>query len=117
MQKSKWLQLCCLSAVLAVPMAGQADDEAPIYGRQLMTQQELQEHQAKMRAAQTNEERERIRAEQHEMIQERAKQKGVAMPEEVPERGHMHQQEKEFRGKGIGGGVGGGHGYGHQKGN
>lgn len=67
-----------------------ADDDdgtgRPVYGRQLMTQQELEQHRARMRAAKTEQERERIRAEHHKMMLERARERGVTLPEEPPKR-------------------------------
>lgn len=58
-----------------------------VYGSQLMTKQERMEHRSKMRAAKTAEEREQIRKEHHERMKERAKERGVALPEEPPVRG------------------------------
>jgi len=69
-----------------------------IYGSQLMTVQERNEHRAKMRAAKTEQERERIRAEHHEQMKVRAKERGVTLPD-VPPAG---------RGPGTGPGPGGG---------
>lgn len=58
-----------------------------VYGWQLMTEEERSEYRAKMRAAKTKEEREAIRAEHHEKMKERAKEKGVTLPDEPPARG------------------------------
>lgn len=58
-----------------------------IYGSQLMTQQERAEHRAKMRSLKTREEREVYRLEHHKKMQERAKEKGLALPDEPPSRG------------------------------
>ena len=69
-----------------------------IYGSQLMTMQERNEHRAKMRAAKTAEERERIRAEHHEQMKVRAKERGVTLPDAPP----------AGRGPGMGPGGGGG---------
>ena len=64
-----------------------ADQDEQIYGSQLMTQQERTEYHAKMRTAKTTQEREQIRKEHHEQIQERAKERGVTLPDEPPGRG------------------------------
>lgn len=76
--------------VLACPagllLAADATD-APIYGSQLMTQQERTEYRMRMRTAQTAEERERIRAEHHAQMVERAKAQGVTLPETPPAMG------------------------------
>ena len=60
----------------------QANNQEQIYGNQLMTEQELAEQRAKMRAAKTVQEREQIRTEQHERMTERAKERGVTLPDE-----------------------------------
>lgn len=61
------------------PAAKAAKDQ--IYGSQLMTRQERMEHRAKLRAAKSAEEREQIRKEHHEQMQQRAKEKGVTLPD------------------------------------
>jgi len=73
-----------------------------IYGRQLMTVTERKEYLAKMRAAKTAEERERIRAEHHTQMQIRAKERGVTIPDEPP--------ANRGPGSGMGGGKGPGGG-------
>lgn len=45
-------------------------------GRQLMTQQERNEFQSKMRSAKTPEEQEQIRRENHQLMRERSKTQG-----------------------------------------
>lgn len=65
---------------LALPsIASSAEEQA--YGWQLMTEQERQEHRAKMQSMKTAEERERYRIEHHKKMQERAKERGVTLPE------------------------------------
>lgn len=56
----------------------------PIYGSQLMTDKERTEFRARMWAAQSNEERERIRAEHHAEMQKRAQERGMTLPEMPP---------------------------------
>jgi hypothetical protein len=51
--------------------------DAPIYGSQLMTNQERIEHRNKLQAAKSAEEREQVRLQHHEQIQLRAKEQGV----------------------------------------
>ena len=65
----------------APPAAKKAPE---IYGSQLMTQQERNEYSARMRAAKTAEERETLRAEHHNAMQARAKERGVTLPEQPP---------------------------------
>lgn len=93
-----------VTAADPVPVQGkeQAQKQEQVYGAQLMTQQERTELRAKMFAAKTVEEREQIRNENHKAMQERAKARGVTLPE-VPLRGS---------GMGMGGGMGGGMGPG-----
>ena len=72
-----------------------------IYGSQLMTPEERAAYRAKMRATTTTEEREKIRKEHHEAMKLRAKERGVAIPDEPPPMGG---------GMGPGGGIGPGGG-------
>ena len=69
------------------PAKAQTPKSEPIYGSQLMTQQERTEYRAKMSAAKTVEEQEQIRKEHHEQMQERAQARGVTLPDEPPARG------------------------------
>ena len=69
------------------PAKQQAQDQEYIYGSQLMTEQERAEHRAKMRAAKTDAEREKIRLDHHKKMQARAKERGVTLPDEPPPRG------------------------------
>jgi hypothetical protein len=55
-------------------------------GRQLMTEEQWQEHRQKMRAM-TPEERSRYREEMHRQMMERAKGKGITMPDSPGPRG------------------------------
>lgn len=81
----------------------QTQQQDQIYGSQLMTQEERLEFRDRMRAAQTNAEREQIRQEHHQRMQERAREQGVNLPEEPPaNRGHKMQP-----GGGMGSGGGG----------
>lgn len=73
-------------------------DQQRIFGSQLMTEQERNEHRLRMRAARTAEEREQIRAEHHAQMMLRAKERGVTLPDEPPPRG---------MGRGMGPGGGG----------
>lgn len=105
----KTLCLLVAAALLPVP-AIQAQDKPKakteaIYGYQMMTPQERDEHRAKMGAAQTQEERERIRAEHHALMKERAKERGITMPDQPPARG-MGGGMGPSGGMGPGGGMG-----------
>lgn len=69
----------CLILIGSSAMTVKAAEQ--VYGWQLMTQQERNEYRAKMRTMKTAEERERYRMEHHKMMQERAKERGVTLPE------------------------------------
>ena len=69
------------------PERVEAQKQEQIYGSQMMTEQERNEYRARMQAAKTNEEREQIRMQHHERMQERAQSQGLSMPETPPPRG------------------------------
>ena len=77
----------------------QAREQEQIYGYELMTEQERAQHRTQMRAFKTEQEREQFRLEHHRKMQERAKERGVTLPEEPLPRGG---------GRGAGPGGGGG---------
>lgn len=89
------------------PAAAPGED-APVFGAQIMTEQERAEHRERMRAAGTPEEREQVRLEHHKQMVERARERGVTLPEEPPMRGGMGPGA----GKGLGAGMGPGAGRG-----
>ena len=72
--------------------------DEPIYGSQLMTPEERNAYHNKMRTAKSAEEHERLRAEHHQQMTARAKERGVTLPEEPPAQG--------CRGQGAGPGPG-----------
>jgi len=80
-----------------------------IYGSQLMTEQERIEFRARMQNAKTAEERERIRLEHHNEMQERANQKGMTLPDQPPAQG-MGQGMGQGKGAGQSPGAGQGKG-------
>lgn len=84
---------------------------ADLFGSHLMTEQERVEQHERMRNARTDEERHRISAEHHERMKERARERGVALPDKSPmdargtgKRGGM----RDSMGGGMGSGPGGG---------
>jgi len=95
----------------------QTRQQEQVYGSQLMTQEERTAYRAKMRAAKTQEEREKIRAEHHEQMKVRAKEKGVTLPDMPPAMGGGMGpggggMGPGGGGMGPGGGMGGGMGGG-----
>jgi hypothetical protein len=86
-------------------------DQKQVYGSQLMTQEEQMAYRSKMRATKTTEERDQLRKEHHEQMQERAKARGVTLPDEPPARGGGMGPGGGGMGPGGGGmGPGGGRG-------
>lgn len=83
------LAIGLISSGAAAADAGKGQDKAqePIYGSQLMTREERIEHRNKMRSLKTPEEREAYRQEHHRLMQERAKERGVTLPDAPPPRG------------------------------
>jgi len=89
--------------------------EDPVYGWQLMSEQERLEHRSKMQSMKTEEERNQYRLEHHEMMEQRAKEQGITLPD-VPQnrnnmmdgRGDMGNGGRGMGGGGMGGGMGGG---------
>ena len=75
-----------LMAPLSVS-AQQSGNETPIYGSELMTQQERLEYRERLRDSQSVEERDRIRSEHHEQMLERARERGVSLPDAPPRGG------------------------------
>jgi hypothetical protein len=78
----------------------QAVPDQDIYGYQLMSPAERNEYRDRMRAAQSVQEREQIRAEHHAEMQKRAQAQGITLPDTPP------------AARGGGRGPGGGAGYG-----
>lgn len=66
----------------AQPRTQQQMRDRDIYGYQLMTPQERDAYRERMRNARTLEEREQIRAEHHAQMQARAKERGLALPDQ-----------------------------------
>lgn len=115
-----------LGIAIAIPLAGvvssayaqtaaQSQTQERIYGSQMMTQQEMNEYRERMRLAKTDAERERIRAEHHERMKERATARGVTLPDQPPAKsgggtgsGMMGPGGGMGSGSGSGGGGGGG---------
>jgi len=77
----------------------QQQAQEQVRGSQLMTPEELAQHRERLRHAESEEEREKIRSEQHELMRIRAEQQGVKLPEGMPAQG---------RGGGMSPGPGGG---------
>lgn len=79
-------------ALAADPALQRGGMDGWIYGSELMDPEELNEHRAKMRAAVSAEERERIRNEHHQHMRLRAEERGVTLAEPPPARKMRHGQ-------------------------
>lgn len=106
MNRRSFLTVLMLAGLGSLSLPASSADQQTIYGSQLMTQQERNEHRNRMRNAKNEQERQQIRNEHHKRMQIRAKEQGVSLPDEPPQRG-----------KGMGGGMGQGGGQGSGQGN
>lgn len=100
-----------VALALVVAMPAMAEDDAPVFGRQLMTQEELQEHHRMMQSLDTPEARQEYREQHHQRMLERARERGVTLPEEpgMPGKGMKHGMDMD-NGHGMGQGMGQGKG-------
>jgi len=102
MTRLAWMAAVALSAtVMATSAVAQSNDQ--IYGSQLMTTAERNDYRERIRSMKTEQEREAYRLEHHKQMQERARERGVALPAEPPAR-------RGGGGPGPGPGMGGGPG-------
>jgi len=76
-----------LTAGIAFSADQESAQQRQVYGSQLMTQPERVEYRARMRAAKTAEAREQVRLEHHALMQERAQERGMTLPDKPPARG------------------------------
>ncbi len=107
------LAIAVLGCMVWLPtaIATAADQtQEQVYGSQLMTAEERAEHRAKIRSLKTKEERKTYMLEHHKMIVERAKERGVKVPEMTPAK-RKSMGDGPFS-TGTGGGRGGGGGRG-----
>lgn len=117
------LLISVLGLLLALTVPGLAAEQAPlrqelqaqeqeqVFGSQLMTPEERMQHRERIRAAESETEREKIRQEHHEQMRIRAEQQGVVLPEEPPARGPGRGMgPRPAGGMGSGGGMGPGGG-------
>ncbi len=89
----------------------QTRDRDQIYGYQLMTPAERAAYRSRMRSLNTVQERERYRLEHHREMQERARERGVTLPDQpMPRGGGMGPGPGGGMGPGPGGGMGPGAG-------
>ncbi|GBO90568.1 MULTISPECIES: hypothetical protein [Marinobacter] len=87
-----------LASLASMPVAAQSEEQ--VFGRELMTQQELQQHRETMRNLNTDAERAQYRQLHHERMMERARERGVEL------RNGMGQGSGQGLGKGQGQGMG-----------
>jgi hypothetical protein len=100
------LVLSILTAVLFLSgVTVYAAESEMIYGSQLMTVQERNEHRERLLNAKTNEEREQIRKEHHARMEKRAMEQGKTLPDMPPSGGRMMMNDGDMGGR-MGGGGG-----------
>lgn len=97
-----------LASLASMPAAAQSGDQ--VFGRELMTQQELQQHHQTMRNLNTDAERAQYRQLHHERMMERARERGVEL------KNGMGQGSGQGMSKGQGMGQKNGQGMGMQNG-
>lgn len=85
----------------------QQQEQEQIFGSQLMTPEARVQHRDRLRNAENEADREKIRSEHHEQMRIRAEQQGIVLPEQVP-------AYAPGRGMGPGGGMGSGPGGGRR---
>jgi len=76
-----------ISALAQTPAPAQTQAQQRIYGSQLMTAQERNEYQQRMRELKTVQERDALRKDHHAKMQVRANERDVTLPVEPPARG------------------------------
>jgi len=111
MKMTTMLKVFASMMVLLLPMqVSYSAEEA--YGWSIMSEQERIQHRETMRNLKTQEEQERYRMEHHNKMQERAKAKGVTLPDSPRDRmmDKMQDRTGSGSGSGMGGGMGGGKG-------
>jgi hypothetical protein len=107
-----------LMATAAYPLSAQTTDQParksePIYGYRMMNDQERNEFREKMRNAKSADERQALRDEHRKLMEARAKERGVTLPEPRGP-GSGPGAGGPGAGKGPGGGKGPGYGPGPQ---
>lgn len=92
MIKKSLITAAIASSLCLTPLLASASNQASeMYGSQLMTKQERMEFRGKMRAAKSMEERQAIRKAHHEEMKMRAEEKGITLPEPMPDDNHMQE--------------------------
>lgn len=75
--------------------------DSDIYGSDLMTSQERSEYRNRLRSARNQQEKDRIEKDHEERMQQRAKERGVAVPEKPPFSGHRTEEVNPSKGDGA----------------
>lgn len=119
--KTQFLKAFALfTLIFGLSFSAYSADTPPVYGSQLMTEQERNEHRKRMRNAESELEREKIRKEHHKRMKIRAEKRGIELPDTPPIRGGMGKKQQKGpgmnpgmnpgKGKGMGPGAGMGKG-------
>jgi hypothetical protein len=106
--------VAALTTIASMPL--HAQDEDQVLGRQLMTEQELQQHRNTMQSLQSQEERQQYQQQHHQRMQERANEQGVSLPQEPGKSGKgLGPQPGKGLKRGQSGGAGSGEGGGRNQ--
>lgn len=102
--------LGAVALAMSVALSVQAEDTEKVFGHQLMTAEELQEHRQTLRGMESEAARDAYRKEHHERMRERAREQGVELPDKPGKRGkgqgpRSNQGEREGPEPGHGGGL------------
>ncbi len=81
----KPLGVFAVAVSLSLPV--NAEKTEPVFGQQLMSTEELQEHRQTLRSMESEKKRQEYRREHHQRMLERAREQGVELPDEPGERG------------------------------
>jgi hypothetical protein len=104
-----------VSLFAAEQPAAPAQKSEPIYGYRMMNDQERNEYRERMRNAPSAEARQKVRDEHRQLMETRAKERGVTLPEPRGPRGPGYGPGGQGKGPGYGpGGQGKGYGPGGQ---
>jgi hypothetical protein len=103
------------AADVPTPPAASVQKKAPaqdkLYGSELMTPEERTAYRDRMKQAKTQADRDRIRREHHDQMQQRAKERGVTLQEQ-PRKPARAAPRGAGQGRGMGPGAGAGTGPG-----
>lgn len=115
MNTVKLITMLSVVFVLSLQMNSSFAEET-VYGWEMMNVQERNQHMETIRNLKTDKEREQYRIEHHKRMQDRAKERGMKLPEMSPDQARDRMHDGSGMGSGMGSGTGMGSGSGMGKG-